>query len=385
MNEPGRNSVAPRVDVAAKPADPEINKLFRKLIQNDGSDLHLKVGKPPIFRLNGVLRELDSPPITKEQMRQLCFPILDERAKQQFDKVGGCDFAHVVELDGVSSRFRVNTAKQMGNVRLVARKIANYIPNFEGLNLPPIMDKLCEFDRGLVLLAGATGSGKSTTIASMLESINHQRRSHVLTIEDPIEFVFTDDKCVFTQFEVGIDVQDFETAMKFAMRQDPDVMLLGELRDRESFASAMQAAETGHLVFATVHASSAPSTIGRILDLFPRDMHAPLRSSMAFNLNAIIAQKLLPTIVEDPKRVPIVEIMISNPTVRKMILEDQDEKLPDAIRVGRVDGMQDFNDSLKDLIDRGIIDRPTAFEVSPNRDALKMLLKGITVRDSGLV
>jgi twitching motility protein PilT len=373
------------VDVAAQPADPEINNMFRKLIQQNGSDLHLKVGKPPIFRLNGVLRESDSPPISKEQMRQLCFPILDERAKQQFDKVGGCDFAHVVELDGVSWRFRVNAAHQMGNVRLVARKIASYIPDFEGLNLPPIMDKLCEFDRGMVLLAGATGSGKSTTIASMLELINHQRRSHVLTIEDPIEFVFTDDKCVFSQFEVGIDVQDFETAMKFAMRQDPDVMLLGELRDRESFASAMQAAETGHLVFATIHASSAPSTIGRILDLFPQDMHAPLRSSMAFNLNAIIAQKLLPTIVENPKRVPIVEIMISNPTVRKLILEDQDEKLPDAIRVGRIDGMQEFNDSLKDLIDRGIIDRPTAFEVSPNRDALKMLLKGITVRDSGLV
>lgn len=385
MNEPGRNSAAPPVDVAAQPADPEINNMFRKLIQQNGSDLHLKVGRPPIFRSNGVLRESDSPPISKEQMRQLCFSILDERAKQQFDKVGGCDFAHLVELDGVSWRFRVNTANQMGNVRLVARKIASYIPNFEVLNLPPIMDKLCEFNRGLVLLAGATGSGKSTTIASMLELINHQRRSHVLTIEDPIEFVFTDDKCVFSQFEVGIDVQDFETAMKFAMRQDPDIMLLGELRDRESFASAMQAAETGHLVFATVHASSAPSTIGRILDLFPQDMHAPLRSSMAFNLNAIIAQKLLPTIVENPKRVPIVEIMISNPTVRKLILEDQDEKLPDAIRVGRIDGMQEFNDSLKDLIDRGIIDRPTAFEVSPNRDALKMLLKGITVRDSGLV
>lgn len=385
MNEPGRNCAGPPVDVAAQPADPEINNMFRKLIQQNGSDLHLKVGRPPIFRLNGVLRESDSPPISKEQMRQLCFSILDERAKQQFDKVGGCDFAHVVELDGVSWRFRVNTANQMGNLRLVARKIASYIPDFEGLNLPPIMDKLCEFNRGMVLLAGATGSGKSTTIASMLELINHQRRSHVLTIEDPIEFVFTDDKCVFSQFEVGIDVQDFETAMKFAMRQDPDVMLLGELRDRESFASAMQAAETGHLVFATVHASSAPSTIGRILDLFPQDMHAPLRSSMAFNLNAIIAQKLLPTIVENPKRVPIVEIMISNPTVRKLILEDQDEKLPDAIRVGRIDGMQEFNDSLKDLIDRGIIDRPTAFEVSPNRDALKMLLKGITVRDSGLV
>lgn len=385
MNETGKNSADPSMNVAAQPVDPEINKMFRKLIRHDGSDLHLKVGKPPILRLKGVLRELDTPPISKEHMRQLCFPIMSERARQQFDKVGGCDFAHVVELDGVSWRFRVNAANQMGNARLVARKIERFIPNFEGLYLPPVLDKLCEFDRGLVLLAGVTGSGKSTTIASMLELINHQRRSHVLTIEDPIEFVYTDDKCIITQFEVGIDVLDFETAMKFAMRQDPDIMLLGELRDRESFATAMQAAETGHLVFGTIHASTAPSTIGRILDLFPQDMHAALRSSMAFNLKAIIAQKLLPTIVEEPKRVPIVEIMISTPTVRKLILEDTDEKLPDAIRLGRNDGMQEFNDSLKDFIDRGIIDRQTAYEVSPNRDALKMLLKGITVKDSGLV
>jgi twitching motility protein PilT len=385
MNEATKNSAAPSVSAADQSADLEINKMFRKLIRHDGSDLHLKVGKPPILRLKGALRELDSPPITNEQMQQLCFPMLDERAKQQFDKVGGCDFAHIVELDGVSWRFRVNTAHQMGNVRMVARKIERFIPNFEGLNLPPVMDKLCEFERGLVLLAGVTGSGKSTTIASMLEWINHQRRSHILTIEDPIEFVYTDDKCVITQFEVGIDVQDFETAMKFAMRQDPDVMLLGELRDRESFATAMQAAETGHLVFGTVHASTAPSTIGRILDLFPQDMHAALRSSMAFNLNAIVAQKLLPTIVDTPKRVPIVEIMISNPTVRKLILHEADEKLPDAIRVGRDDGMQEFNQSLKDFIDRGIIDRQVAYEVSPNREALKMLLKGITVKDTGLV
>ena len=237
----------------------------------------------------------------------------------------------------------------------------------------------------MVLLAGVTGSGKSTTIASMLDWINQRSRKHILTIEDPIEFVFTEDKALINQREVGIDVKDFEIAMKHAVREDPDIMLVGEMRDRETFATAMHAAETGHLVFGTIHASTAPSTIGRILDLFPQDMHPALRSSMGFNLKGIVAQKLLPTIRETPSRVPIVEIMIMNPTCRKLILEEEDQKLPDAIRIGKEEGMMQFNDSLYDFIEREYISRAAAFEVSPNVESLKMLLKGIDVKGAAIL
>ena len=217
----------------------------------------------------------------------------------------------------------------------------------------------------------------------MLDWINHRYRKHVLTLEDPIEFTFTDDKCLINQREIGMDVKDFMIGMKHAVREDPDVMLVGEMRDRETFETAIQAAETGHLVFGTIHASTAPSTIGRILDLFPQAMHSAIRSALVFNMKAIIAQKLLPSIKAGVGRVPTCEIMTFSPTVRKLLLEGQDEKLPDAIRIGKDDGMQDFTMSLRDLV-RERHDRPaTAFEVAPNAEALKMALKGIDVREAG--
>src|SRR5579871_6527482 len=268
---------------------------------------------------------------------------------------------------------------------MVSRKVERSIPNFEGLHLPPVMERLCHFDQGMVLLAGVTGSGKSTTIASMLDYINHNERVHILTIEDPIEFVYTEDKALINQREVGVDVHDFKIAMKHAVRQDPDIMLVGEMRDRETFETAMHAAETGHLVYGTIHASSAPSTIGRILDLFPQSMHNALRSSMGFNMKAIVAQKLLPTIVDKPKRVPICEIMLFNGVVRKLILEHTDEKLPAAMRIGKAEGMQQFNDSLYHFITKEYVSRAEAFEISPNVEELKMMLKGINVKSSGIL
>jgi len=381
--EPIPDSSAP--SVVGPAGDLEVNKLFRQLIKFEGSDLHLKVGRPPILRIKGTLRELQMDILTKERMEQLCFAMMSKREKDIFDRDGGADFAHIVEYEGKPWRFRVNLFIQMGHVGMVSRKVERFIPNFEGLNLPPIMEKLCQYDQGMILLAGVTGSGKSTTIASMLDWVNQRKRKHILTIEDPIEFVYTEDKSLINQREVGIDVRDFEIAMKHAVRQDPDIMLVGEMRDKETFSTAMHAAETGHLVFGTIHASTAPSTIGRILDLFPQDMHTALRSSMGFNLNAIVAQKLLPTILDNPKRVPIVEIMTMNPTIRKLILEEKDEKLPDAIVIGREEGMQQFNDSLKYFIDKEFISRATAFEVSPNVEQLKMILKGIEVKARGIL
>ena len=366
----------------------EVDKLFRALVKLEGSDLHLKVDRPPYVRVDGTLRPLNRAPIDDEEMVRLIFPMVEiqERRKRLFEEEGGCDFAYTLDIDDIRWRFRVNILQQMGHLGLVARRVNNVIPAFADLHLPgDLLEPLCRFSQGMVLLAGVTGSGKSTTIAAMLDWVNHQYRKHILTLEDPIEFTFTEDKCLINQREIGLDVRDFMVGMKHAVREDPDVMLVGEMRDRESFETAIQAAETGHLVFATIHASTAPSTIGRILDLFPDNMHAAVRGALVFNMKGIIAQKLLPSILAGVGRVPTVEIMTFTPTVRKLILEEEDEKLPDAVRIGKEEGMQDFTWSLKDLIERDMIDRPTAFEVAPNAEALKMALKGIEISESGML
>jgi uracil-DNA glycosylase family 4 len=207
----------------------EIDKLFKALVKLEGSDLHLKVGRPPYVRMKGSLRPLSRGPIEDEEMVRLIFGMFDERRQNIFEQTGGADFAHVVDVDGTSWRFRVNVLQQLGHVGMVARRINNFIPDFEGLNLPPIVEELCKFDQGMILLAGVTGSGKSTTIASMLNYINHNYRKHILTLEDPIEFTFTEDKCLINQREVGTDVVDFGIGMKHAVREDPDVMLVGEM------------------------------------------------------------------------------------------------------------------------------------------------------------
>ncbi len=365
----------------------EIDKLFRAVVKLSGSDLHLKVDLPPFVRVNGTLRPLNREAIDDEEMVRLIFPMINmqERRKRIFEEDGGVDFAYMLNVDGERWRYRVNVLQQMGHVGLVARRVNRTIPDFERLHLPPSLAELCKFAQGMILLAGITGSGKSTTIASMLDWINHRYRKHVLTLEDPIEFAFTDDKCLINQREIGMDVKDFMIGMKHAVREDPDVMLVGEMRDRETFETAIQAAETGHLVFGTIHASTSPSTIGRILDLFPQSMHSAIRSALVFNMRAIIAQKLLPSIKPGVGRVPTCEIMTFSPTIRKLLLESQDDKLADAIRISKDEGMQDFTMSLRDLIQKDMIDRPTAFEVAPNAEALKMALKGIEMREAGIL
>lgn len=363
----------------------EVDKIFRALVKLEGSDLHLKVGQPPMVRTKGELRPLNRPPIENEEMVRLLVPMMDERNRRIFEETGGADFAYICDVDGVSWRFRVNMLKQLGKIGLVARRINNFIPDFRGLYLPPAMESLCHFDQGMILLAGVTGSGKSTTIASMLNYINSIYRKHILTLEDPIEFVFTEDKCLINQREIGQDVKDFSIGMKHAVREDPDIILVGEMRDEETFMTAIHAAETGHLVFGTIHASSAATTIGRILDLFPEEMHGAIRSAIAFNMKGIVAQKLLRSIKPGVPRVPTCEVMTFTPMIRKLVLEGRDEKLPDAIRIGAEEGMQDFTMSLKQLIDDELIDRPTAFAVAPNKDALKMALKGIDVKAPGII
>ncbi len=369
----------------ARHTDLEVNKLFKACVKFEASDLHLKVGKPPMLRVDGTLRPMDRPPIDDEEMVRLCFPLMNERSRKIFDHDGGADFAHMLEVDGTNWRFRVNLLQQLGHIGLVARRVSSWIPDFEGLNLPPSMEQLCTYDQGMILLAGVTGSGKSTTIASMLNWINANYRKHILTLEDPIEFVFTENKCLINQREIGLDVVDFEIGMKHAVRQDPDVILVGEMRDKETFMTAIHAAETGHLVFGTIHASTAPSTIGRILDLFPQEMHGALRSAIATNMKGIVAQKLLKSIKPGVGRVPVCEIMMFTPTVSKLILEEEDVRLGGAIRVGAEDGMQNFTQGLKKLVDEELIDREIALEVAPNREELKMALKGIDVSQGGII
>jgi twitching motility protein PilT len=363
--------------------EPEVNKLFRMVMKHEGSDLHLKVALPPMMRLRGEIRQMQMPPLTQDDMERLLFPIMGERQHKQLEEDGGADFAHVVGQD--ECRFRVNLFKQRGHLSLVARRVNNKIPTFDKLYLPPSIEKLCKYDQGMIILAGVTGSGKSTTIASMLDYINERERVHILTIEDPIEYTFVDRKAVVNQREVGIDVIDWHVALKHAVREDPDIILVGEMRDKDTFEAGINAAETGHLVFGTIHASSSASTISRILDLFPPDMHNAIRQALAFNLKAIVCQKLLPSIKPGVQRVPTNEIMIMNPTIKELIIKAEDKKLPDAIRIGFLEGMIDFTESLRLLCESNLVDRATALEVAPNPEALKMALKGIKVATPGIL
>jgi twitching motility protein PilT len=374
-------------NVQAPPADarrePEVNKLFRVVMKHEGSDLHLKVGLPPMMRLKGLIRRMEMRPLSQEDMERLLYPTLNEHLRKILEDTGGVDYAHVIGND--ECRFRVNLFKQRGRLSLVARRVNTSIPTFEKLHLPPSIEKLCKYDQGLVILAGVTGSGKSTTIASMLDYINEREHVHILTIEDPIEYMFFDKKAVVNQREVGLDVLNWQTALKHAVREDPDIILVGEMRDRDTFEAGINAAETGHLVFGTIHASSASSTIGRILDLFPADMHPAIRQALAFNLKGIVCQKLLPSIKPGVQRVPTNEIMIVNPTVRELIIKAEDKKLPDAIRIGFNEGMLDFTESLRLLVERNDVTKETALEVAPNPEALKMAFKGIKVAAPGIL
>ncbi len=363
--------------------EPEVNKLFRMVMKHGASDLHLKVGQPPMMRLHGDIRRTDMRPLTQEDMERLLLPHLNARQRKILDEEGGVDFSYVVGND--ECRFRVSLFKQRNRLSLVSRRVNTVIPTFEKLGLPPSIEKLCHFSEGMIIFAGVTGSGKTTSIASMLDYINEREALHILTIEDPIEFTYTDKKAYVNQREIGLDTRDWHKALKDAVRQDPDVMLVGELRDIDTFEAAIHAAETGHLVFGTIHASTAATTINRILDLFPPEKHMAIRQALANNLKAVVAQKLLKSIKPGVGRCPTNEIMIVNPIIKKLISEGEDNKLIDAIRMCYQEGMVDFTENLRQLVERGDIDRATALEVAPNPEQFKMVLKGIKVSTPGIL
>lgn len=362
--------------------DPEINRFLRVVIKIDGSDMHLKVGMVPRVRIRGVLKNTNAEVMTEAKIEELLFEILTAEQKAFFLKNGTLDFAWQVTP---TDRFRVNIFRQRGLISLAARHISANIPPFEMLHLPPIVEKIAEEHDGLILVTGPTGCGKSSTIASMIDHVNRTRSCHIVTIEDPIEFLHVDKKAIVSQREIGVDVPSYDAALKSLMRQDPDVVLVGEIRDNDTLTAAMRAAETGHMVFGTLHALNASQTIQRILDLFPQEERDLARQTFASTIRAVISQHLLPGIREDAKLLPAVEIMLANPIVRKLIAEGRENDLPQVIRSCQKEGMQDITESLRELIADEWVDLKVGLNSAPNVEELKMALKGIRGSSGGIL
>jgi len=362
--------------------EPELNKLFRAAIKTRASDLHLKVGQPAKLRLYGQLKNTTGEAMTAERIEELVFEILSPAQKEFFLEHGTVDFGY--EVDG-EHRFRTNLFRQRGMISLVARRVNTVIPPFEELNLPPILEKICQSRQGLVLVVGPTGGGKTTTIASMIDYINRNYACHIITIEDPIEYLFKDQKAIVSQREIGIDTKDFDEALTYLMRQDPDVVFVGEMRDAKTVAAGMRATETGHLVFGTMHSANAAQAVHRLLDLFPQNERDLIRQTLSIAIRAIVSQVLLPCLKEGVDRIPAVEVLIANAAARKLIAEDREVDLPSVIRSSHGEGMQDLTYDLCRLVKDGLIDPKDAYRFAPNIEELKMALKGITTTVSGIL
>lgn len=373
--------------------EPVLNKYFKATIKGKFSDLHLKADYPAYVRVKGVsggrskgaLRPMTGGSLSHEFIYNGILELLRPKHRALLEDKGAIDFAHDVGVAGDADRFRVNAFMQRGKIAVAARRVTREIRRFDQLYLPPVMAEITQFREGVVLLAGVTGSGKSTTIAAMLDYINERENVHIVTIEDPIEYLFTDKKARINQREIGIDVNSFHDGLKYLMRQDPDIVLVGEMRDLETFAAAIHAAETGHLVFGTIHASSSAQTISRILDLFPESERRAMRQALEFNLKTVICQKLIRSINPKTPVVPTIEIMITNPSIRKLIREERDNELTAVIRANKDAGMVDFTEHLRQLVHDGWIDHETAYEAAPNPDELKMALKGIRTPSAAIL
>jgi len=342
-------------------------------VEGGASDWHIREDSTVALRIDAGLVEIADFVPDKEFISAAVDEIIDERGKKTFDETGDADFAH--QEDGVG-RFRVNLHRQRGKMALTFRHIKDKVPDYKGLGLPEILLKIASEERGIVLVTGTTGSGKSTTMACMLEFMNDNFARHIITIEDPIEYHFEDRSCIFEQREVGIDTISFNSALIHALRQDPDVIMVGEMRHRDGFDTALTAADTGHMVMSTMHTSNASQTIQRIFDFYGHDERDQIRQSLATNLAAIICQRLMPRAVGRGV-VPALEIMINTGTIRKLLEQDKLDKLPQAIEASRNEGMQSFNQCLLDLCNEGLITEDLALEKATNPEMLRMNLNGI--------
>jgi len=353
-----------------------IDDLLRRAVENKASDLHLKVGNHPYLRVDGLLAPMtDISRVSPEEMLSMAFSIMTNRQKQKFKETAELDMAYGVAGLG---RFRVNVFQQRGNVGMVLRVIPTKIRTVEELHLPKVIDTVCEEQRGMVLVTGTTGSGKSTTLAAMIDRINSTRADHIITIEDPIEFLHRDKKGFVNQREIEVDTANFSTALRAALRQDPDVILVGEMRDLETISTALLAAETGHLVFSTLHTLDATETIQRIIAVFPPPEQKQIRLQMASTLKAVISQRLVRR-ADDKGRAPACEVMIATAYIRDCITNpDKTRMIKDAIAAGVSQyGMQTFDQSLYDLYSQQLITYEEALIRASNPDEFKLRVQGI--------
>jgi len=343
----------------------EIKELLIIAKDKDASDLHINIGIPPVIRINGKLIKLDFQELTPEITHEMVYSILNEKQKSDFEKFGELDLSY--ELENIS-RFRVNVFKHRRGEAAAFRLIPEKIKTLSELNLPSILSDFADKEKGLVLITGPTGSGKSTTLASLIDIINKNRYDNVITIEDPIEFIHYHKNCLITQREVGSHTESFASALRSALREDPDVILVGEMRDLETISMALTAAETGHLVFSTVHTISAGETVERIIDVFPPHQQNQVRMQIAGSLLGIVAQTLIPTL-DEKGRVPALEIMIANPAIRNLIREGKVHQIPSTIQTSKKDGMQSLDQSLKDLVMEGKISQEDAIKKAIDKKA----------------
>ncbi len=355
----------------------DVDNLLRQAVELRASDIHLKAGQKPFMRQHSTLVELGDTEMTPEDVYAAIDTVLPDYMKEAYATQHEADFSHTVEGAG---RFRVNAFKSQGLPALAFRHVKTKVPSFDDLNLPPALARIAGAQRGIVIISGATGSGKSTTLAAMLNYMNETERLRVITIEDPIEYLFPDKQCIISQREVGLDTLSFQAALKHILRQDPDVIVIGEMRDQVTFRTALAAAETGHLVLTTLHSSTAAVAVHRLLEFFPANEWDQVRLNIASNLLSVVCQRLLKG--SQGGVVPAVEILINTPTVRKLLEKNRMEILPAAIETGVDDGMQTFNQSIYNLIKAGMISQEEGMTYATNPQALRMNLQGIFLDES---
>jgi twitching motility protein PilT len=361
-----------------------IHKLLAGMKRVNASDLHLKPGLPPTYRVGGSLRPLDVPPLTPEEADHILDEVIPKDLLERYRTHGDLDFA---TFNAEGDRFRINMFKAGAHTNAAIRRVRAEIPSYESLHLPPIYGQLVENTvEGLILVVGVTGSGKSSTLAAMIEHINATRAEHIITVEDPVEFRFVPKKAIVSQREIGIDVPDYPSALRYIVRQDPDVVFIGELRDHDTVLAAIQAAETGHLVFGSMHTADASQAFSRILEFFPQNEHGFLRGALAGSLKAICAQRLLPAVENfEVPVVPACEVLINSPSVKERIRDGRDEDFPAIINSSAQEGMRSFTFSLGELVNKDWVSKRVAMEHAPNKEALDSLLKGMNIKAATLV
>jgi len=348
-----------------------MHQLLKAMIEKGASDLHITTGTSPQLRIDGKLHPLRMPPLSPPETKQLCYSVLTDAQKHRFEENNELDLSFSVQK---LSRFRGNIFVQRGNVSGAFRAIPYTIPTVEELGLPKIISDLGEKPRGLILVTGPTGSGKSTTLAAIINKINQERNEHIVTVEDPIEYLHPHKGCIVNQREVGADTESFKMALKYILRQDPDVVLIGEMRDLETIEAALTVAETGHLAFGTLHTNSALQTINRIVDVFPPYQQAQIRAQLSFVLEGVLCQSLLPR-ANGPGRAMALEVMIPNAAIRNLIREDKIHQIYSSMQVGQEKyGMQTMNQSLASLYQRRMISLEDAMGRSPDVEELRNLI-----------